>query len=135
MVFTNGVFDLIHPGHVACLEEARAEGGALVVGVNSDRSVRGLAKGRDRPLMPEDQRLRLVAALDAVDRVVAFDEPTPLELIRSLGPDILVKGGDYRPSEVVGADWVTAQGGRVHITRLVPDISTTALLERLRGTT
>jgi D-beta-D-heptose 7-phosphate kinase/D-beta-D-heptose 1-phosphate adenosyltransferase len=133
VVFTNGVFDLLHPGHIAVLEAARAEGAALIVAVNSDRSARGLGKGPERPVMPEQARARVVAALEAVDCVVLFDDPTPAALIDALRPDVLVKGGDYRPETVVGADTVTARGGRVVIVPLVPEHSTTRIVERLRA--
>ena len=135
VVFTNGVFDLLHVGHVALLEAARAEGGALVVGVNSDASVRGLEKGADRPIVPERERARLLAALACVDCVVLFDEETPLVLIERLRPDVLVKGADYARAAIVGADQVEARGGRVVRVPLVPGASTTALLARLRGKT
>ena len=135
VVFTNGVFDLLHVGHVALLEAARAEGGALVVGVNSDASVRRLAKGADRPIVPERERARLLAALACVDCVVLFDEDTPLALIERLRPDVLVKGADYARAAIVGADQVEAWGGRVVRVPLVPGASTTALLARLRGKT
>jgi rfaE bifunctional protein nucleotidyltransferase chain/domain len=132
VVFTNGVFDLLHPGHVALLEAARAEGEALVVGVNSDASARRLGKGADRPVVPAGARARLVAALAAVDCVVVFDEETPLALIRQLRPDVLVKGADYAPAAIVGATDVEGWGGRVVRVPLVQDQSTTTLLERLR---
>jgi len=127
------VFDILHHGHVACLEAARSLGDALVVGVNTDRSARILDKGLGRPVVPEDARYRVVAALGAVDRVVPFDEATPRELISALRPDILVKGGDYRPEDVVGADIVASYGGHVHITEFVPDGGTSTILERLHG--
>ncbi len=133
VVFTNGVFDLLHVGHVALLEAARAEGGTLVVGVNSDASVRRLEKGTDRPIVPELERARLIAALACVDCVVLFDEETPLTLIERLRPDVLVKGADYARAAIVGADQVEAWGGRVVRVPLVPGASTTALLARLRG--
>jgi len=135
VVFTNGVFDLLHVGHVALLEAARAEGGALVVGVNSDASVRRLEKGADRPIVPQRERARLLAALACVDCVVLFDEETPLALIERLRPDVLVKGADYARAVIVGADQVEAWGGRVVRVPLVPGASTTALLARLRGKT
>jgi D-beta-D-heptose 7-phosphate kinase/D-beta-D-heptose 1-phosphate adenosyltransferase len=135
VVLTNGVFDLLHVGHVALLEAARAEGGALVVGVNSDASVRGLEKGADRPIVPQRERARLLAALACVDCVVLFDEETPLALIERLRPDVLVKGADYARAAIVGADQVEAWGGRVVRVPLVPGASTTALLARLRGKT
>lgn len=131
-MFTNGVFDLLHAGHVALLEAARTEGDALIVGVNTDASVRRLGKGADRPVVAEAERARLVAALAAVDCVVLFDEDTPLELIRSLKPDVLVKGADYAPDAIVGATDVAGWGGRVVRVPLVQGQSTTALLERLR---
>ena len=133
VVFTNGVFDLLHVGHVALLEAARAEGGTLVVGVNSDASVRRLEKGTDRPIVPELERARLIAALACVDCVVVFDEETPLTLIERLRPDVLVKGADYARAAIVGADQVEAWGGRVVRVPLVPGASTTALIARLRG--
>jgi rfaE bifunctional protein nucleotidyltransferase chain/domain len=133
-VFTNGVFDLLHPGHVEYLEAARALGAGLVVGVNSDASVRRLAKGPDRPLFPLEARVRVLAGLAAVDRVVSFEDDTPLTLIRALRPDVLVKGGDYTRATVVGAEFVESIGGHVHIIPLVPGYSTTGLAERLRGT-
>jgi rfaE bifunctional protein nucleotidyltransferase chain/domain len=131
-VFTNGVFDLLHRGHVEYLAEARSLGDCLVVGVNSDASVRRLGKGSDRPLNPLPDRLAVLAALAAVDLVVPFEEDTPLELIRLLEPDVLVKGGDYTEATVVGADLVRRSGGRVVIIPLRPGFSTTRLLERLR---
>ncbi len=133
MVFTNGVFDLLHPGHLALLEAARAEGDALVVGVNSDASVRRLGKSPDRPIVPEAARARMLAGFAAVDCVVLFDEDTPLALIESLSPDVLVKGADYTRAQIVGADFVEAHGGRVVRVQLVPDQSTTRLVERLRA--
>jgi D-glycero-beta-D-manno-heptose 1-phosphate adenylyltransferase len=133
VVFTNGVFDLLHPGHVELLEAARAEGDALVVGVNSDASVRLLGKGPDRPVTSEAGRCRVLAGLTAVDCVVLFDEPTPLRLIQALAPDVLVKGADYSRDRIVGADWVEARGGRVVQVPLTPGFSTTALVERLRA--
>lgn len=132
VVFTNGVFDLLHVGHVTLLEAARREGDALAVGVNSDASVRRLAKGTDRPLVPEGDRARLLAALACVDCVVLFDEGTPLALIERLRPDVLVKGADYARDAIVGADEVEAWGGRVVRVPLVAGYSTTRLLERLR---
>src|SRR5436309_13148581 len=112
VVFTNGVFDLLHVGHVTLLEAARAEGGALVVGVNSDASVRRLGKGTDRPVVPGQERARLLAALACVNCVVLFDEETPLALLRRVRPDVLVKGADYARAAIVGADQVEGGGGR-----------------------
>src|SRR3954468_19979739 len=124
VVFTNGVFDLLHPGHVELLEAARREGGSLVVGVNSDASVRRLGKGPDRPVAGEAARARVLAGLAAVDCVVLFDQDTPLELIQALAPDILVKGADYPRNRIVGADWVEARGGRVVRVPVVAGFST-----------
>jgi rfaE bifunctional protein nucleotidyltransferase chain/domain len=132
-VFTNGVFDLLHPGHVELLEAARCEGDLLIVGVNTDASARRLDKGPGRPVSHERARARVVAGLAAVDCVVLFDEDTPLELIRALEPDVLVKGADYSRDRIVGADWVEARGGRVVRVPVVPGFSTTALVERLRA--
>jgi rfaE bifunctional protein nucleotidyltransferase chain/domain len=134
VVFTNGVFDLIHPGHVQLLESARHEGNALIVGINSDASVRRLGKGTQRPVMPEAARARVVAGLASVDCVILFDGDTPLELIQSLAPDVLVKGADYPRASIVGGDWVEARGGRVVRVPLVNGFSTTSLVERLRAT-
>jgi D-beta-D-heptose 7-phosphate kinase/D-beta-D-heptose 1-phosphate adenosyltransferase len=127
------VFDLLHPGHIEVLEQARALGGSLVVALNTDASVRRLGKGPSRPIVGERDRARVLAALESVDCVVLFDEATPLELIELLQPDVLVKGGDYRPDTVVGADAVRARGGRVEIIPLVPNHSTSQLVERLRA--
>ncbi len=133
MVFTNGVFDLVHPGHVAVLEAARSEGDALIVAVNSDASARSLAKGQGRPVADQESRARVLAAFAAVDCVVIFDEPTPARVIGELLPDVLVKGGDYDPVNVVGGDTVRARGGRVVIVPLVSGQSSTRLVERMRG--
>ena len=133
VVFTNGVFDLLHPGHVELLEAARTEGAALVVGVNSDASVRRLGKGADRPLASQVARARVLAGLAAVDCVVLFEEDTPQSLIEALVPDVLVKGADYARDAIVGADWVEARGGRIVRVPLVQGFSTTSLVERLRA--
>jgi len=132
-VFTNGVFDVLHVGHIALLEAARAEGQALIVGVNDDASARRLGKGSDRPHVPAAERARLLAALDAVDCVVVFAEETPLELIRALHPDVLVKGADYEPAQIVGAPEVLGWGGRVVRVPLLPGRSTTDLVNRIRS--
>jgi D-beta-D-heptose 7-phosphate kinase/D-beta-D-heptose 1-phosphate adenosyltransferase len=132
IVFTNGVFDLLHPGHVDVLVGARAQGDALVVGVNSDASVKRL-KGPDRPIRSEGERAYVLAAIEAVDAVTLFDQDTPLELIRLLRPDVIVKGGDYTPETVVGANDVRGRGGDVVIIPLTPGHSTTSTIERLRG--
>jgi D-beta-D-heptose 7-phosphate kinase/D-beta-D-heptose 1-phosphate adenosyltransferase len=131
VVFTNGVFDLIHPGHVDVLEAARSQGDALIVGVNSDASVRRL-KGESRPVRSENDRAYVLAAMEAVDAVVLFTEDTPIELIRALRPDVLVKGGDYTPETVVGRSEVESRGGRVVIVPLTAGHSTTSIIERLR---
>lgn len=132
VVFTNGVFDLLHPGHVDVLLAARRLGDALVVGVNSDASVRRL-KGASRPVRDEASRCYVLAALAMVDAVVVFEQDTPLELIRALRPDVLVKGGDYTESTMVGADEVRRWGGEVVVVPLSPGHSTTSTIERLRG--
>ena len=134
IVFTNGVFDLLHPGHVELLESARREGAALIVGLNSDASVRRLGKGADRPVTPEAARARVLAGLAAVDCVILFDEDTPLELITRLQPDVLVKGTDYSRDAIVGADLVESRGGRVVRVPLVHGFSTSSIVERLRAT-
>lgn len=131
VVFTNGVFDLVHPGHVAVLWAARREGQALVVGLNSDASVRRL-KGPARPVRQEAERACVVAAFEAVDVVVVFDEDTPQALVELLQPDVIVKGGDYAPETIVGADVVRARGGRVVVVPLVAGQSTTSIIARLR---
>ena len=133
VVFTNGCFDLLHVGHVAYLEEARSLGDALVVAVNTDASVRRLGKGGLRPVNPEADRARVMAALAAVDRVVLFDEDTPLTLLTELQPDVLVKGGDYQMSEVVGREVVLARGGRVLILPFRAGYSTSLLVKRIRA--
>ena len=131
VVFTNGVFDLLHPGHIDILVAARSLGDALVVGVNTDDSVKRL-KGPGRPVRGERERAHVLAALETVDAVVLFDADTPLELIRALMPDVLVKGGDYSVETVVGAGDVIARGGRVVIVPLTPGHSTTSTVERMR---
>jgi rfaE bifunctional protein nucleotidyltransferase chain/domain len=132
VVFTNGVFDLLHHGHIDVLNEARREGAALVVGINSDESVRRL-KGEDRPVRSAPERAYVVAALEAVDAVVIFDQDTPLELVQRIEPDVIVKGGDYSPETIVGADVVRARNGRVVVIPLVPGHSTTSIIEKLRA--
>jgi len=128
-VFTNGCFDILHPGHVALLAHAKRLGHYLMVGVNSDRSVRAL-KGRGRPVQREADRAALLAALTGVDGVFIFDEETPLVVIEALKPDVLVKGGDYKSEDVVGRDAVVASGGRVEIFPLVGDHSSSRLLSK-----
>jgi D-beta-D-heptose 7-phosphate kinase/D-beta-D-heptose 1-phosphate adenosyltransferase len=131
VVFTNGVFDLLHPGHVRYLQAARREGDALIVAVNSDRSVRG-NKGPSRPITPEAERAELVAALDCVAAAVLFDESTPAEIIRQIGPQVLVKGADWAADRIVGRDTVEASGGRVVRVPIEPGWSTTAIIARSR---
>ncbi len=133
IVFTNGVFDLIHPGHIAQLQTARKCGSRLVVGLNSDASVKLLAKGADRPIMDEFARKTVLSELRCVDAVALFDEPTPQGLIELIKPDVLVKGADYRGKEVVGQAFVEASGGRVELVELVEGYSTTAIIERIRN--
>jgi len=133
LVFTNGCFDVLHRGHVTYLAQARALGAALVVGVNSDASVKRLGKGDDRPLNSQDDRMAVLAALQAVDMVVVFDEDTPLELILACRPDVLVKGGDWTPEAIVGAREVQAWGGTVHSIPFLHQRSTTALLNKIRA--
>jgi len=131
IVFTNGCFDLLHPGHIQSLEQARALGDALVVGLNSDKSVREL-KGPGRPVFPELERAEILAALECVDAVVIFDELTPRSVIAALLPDVLVKGGDWPSNQIVGREEVEAAGGRVVSIPVVPGYSTTAILEKIR---
>jgi len=132
VVFTNGVFDLLHPGHVDVLIGARSRGDVLVVGLNSDASVRRL-KGPERPVRGEGERAYILASLEAVDAVTLFEQDTPLELVRLLRPDVIVKGGDYSVDTIVGANEVLARGGDVVIIPLTPGHSTTSTIERLRG--
>lgn len=131
IVFTNGCFDLLHIGHTRYLAEAKGLGDRLVVGINSDDSVRQLAKGTNRPIVPADQRAEVLAALACVDYVTIFEEPDPLALIQALRPNILVKGGDWATDRIVGKEFVEAQGGSVRSIPLVPNISTTALVQRI----
>jgi D-beta-D-heptose 7-phosphate kinase/D-beta-D-heptose 1-phosphate adenosyltransferase len=133
LVFTNGVFDLLHPGHLAQLKSARALGDVLIVGLNSDLSVRKLNKGEDRPLIPQELRKSMLEELRCVDAVVVFDEETPFGLIGAISPDVLVKGADYVGKEVVGQELVEARGGRVELVPLLPGWSTSDLLRRIRG--
>jgi rfaE bifunctional protein nucleotidyltransferase chain/domain len=131
IVFTNGCFDLLHPGHIGSLEQARALGDALVVGLNSDASVRRL-KGAGRPVLPERERAEILAGLECVDAVVIFDELTPREVIARLLPDVLVKGGDWPGDQIVGREEVEAAGGRVVSVPVVPGYSTTEILRKIR---
>ena len=129
VVFTNGCFDLLHAGHVTYLEKARKQGDLLIVALNTDESVRRL-KGPQRPMNPLADRLLVMASLGFVDRVTWFSEDTPLELIQKLTPQVLIKGADYSVSQIVGADWVIQNGGKVKTVALVPGKSTTALIEK-----
>lgn len=131
IVFTNGVFDLLHPGHVRYLQAARREGDVLVVGVNSDRSVR-VVKGPTRPVVPQEERAEVLAALASVDAVVIFDEETPHAIISRLQPDVLVKGADWPADQIVGRDIVEARGGRVVRVTVETGYSTTEILERAK---
>lgn len=131
VVFTNGVFDLLHPGHIDVLLGARREGAALVVGLNSDASVRRL-KGPTRPVRTEAERAAVLSALEMVDLVVIFPQDTPAELVARLQPDVIVKGGDYSPATIVGADVVRARGGRVVVIPLVPGQSTTGIIAKVQ---
>ena len=133
LVFTNGVFDVLHRGHVAYLARARAEGDALIVAINSDASARRLGKGPDRPLNGEQDRAFVIAALESVDAVVLFGDDTPHALIEALRPDVLAKGADYQLKDIVGADVVTARGGRVVRVPLEPGFSTTNFLKKVTG--
>jgi rfaE bifunctional protein nucleotidyltransferase chain/domain len=133
VVFTNGVFDLLHPGHVRYLQAARAEGDALIVGVNSDRSVRAI-KGPSRPITPELERAEIIAALACVDASVIFDQDTPAEIIRSLQPDVLVKGADWAADAIVGRDTVEARGGRVVRIPVEQGWSTSGIIEKIQKT-
>jgi D-beta-D-heptose 7-phosphate kinase/D-beta-D-heptose 1-phosphate adenosyltransferase len=132
VVLTNGCFDLLHPGHLALLEGARAQGDVLVVAINSDRSLREL-KGPGRPLTPAAERAEILLALEPVDRVVVYDDPTPEAVIRALLPDVLVKGADWALTDIVGRDVVEAAGGRVVRIQLLSGYSTTALVEHIQN--
>lgn len=132
VVFTNGVFDLLHPGHVRYLQAARSHGDVLIVGLNSDASVRR-NKGPVRPINPESERAEVVASLACVDGVAIFDEDTPAEIIRRVGPDVLVKGADWPEDQIVGRDTVEARGGVVIREPIAPGYSTSAIVEKVRG--
>jgi len=132
VVFTNGVFDLLHPGHLRYLRDARALGDVLIVAINSDRSVRAI-KGEGRPITPQDERGEVLLALDAVDAVAVFDQETPHAIITAVQPDVLVKGADWGPDNIVGRDVVEARGGQVVRIELAPGFSTTALVEKVRA--
>lgn len=131
IVFTNGVFDIVHPGHIQYLRAARAEGDRLIVAVNSDRSVR-VNKGPTRPILPEQERAELLASLDCVDAVVIFDDLTPADIVNRLQPDVLVKGADWAADAIVGRDTVEARGGRVVRATLLPGHSTSTIVDKIR---
>ena len=132
VVFTNGVFDILHPGHVRYLHAARALGDKLIVAINSDRSVRALAKSPDRPINPQNERAEVLRALACVDEVVIFDEDTPHEIITAIQPDILVKGADWGENAIVGRDIVEARGGKVVRIPLAPGYSTTNIINKIK---
>jgi D-glycero-beta-D-manno-heptose 1-phosphate adenylyltransferase len=133
LVFTNGCFDVLHRGHATYLAQARALGASLVVGVNSDASVKRQGKGEDRPINTEQDRMAVLAALESVSLVILFDEDTPLNLILTCRPDVLVKGGDWKPENIVGSCEVQKQGGTVHSIPFLHERSTTALLKKIRS--
>lgn len=133
LVFTNGCFDVLHRGHVTYLAQARALGASLIIGVNSDASVKRLGKGEDRPINAEQDRMAVLAALESISLVVKFDEDTPLNLILACKPDVLVKGGDWQPADIVGAREVLGWGGTVHSIPFRHERSTTALLKKIRS--
>lgn len=135
LVFTNGVFDVLHRGHVTYLAQARAQGASLIVALNSDASTRRLGKGDDRPINALPDRVAVIASLEAVSAVTWFEDDTPLALIRLLRPDVLVKGGDWKASDIVGADDVRAAGGKVYSIPFLHQKSTTALLTSIRHNT
>ena len=134
VVFTNGCFDLLHPGHIHTLEAARALGDVLIIGLNSDESVR-ILKGPGRPVIPQDERAEILAAMECVDAVVIFDELTPQRVVAALLPDVLVKGGDWPGNHIVGREEVEAAGGKVVLIDVVPGYSTTEILNKIRGET
>lgn len=134
IVFTNGCFDILHAGHVDYLEKAKSLGDFLVVGLNSDESVRRL-KGKDRPINPQNQRKRVLEALKPVDMVVIFEEDTPERLIKEIKPDVLVKGGDWKVENIVGADFVLSYGGEVYTIEFVYDTSTTKIIQKIKNGT
>ena len=132
VVFTNGCFDLVHRGHIHLLRQAKMLGDILIVGLNSDVSVKAI-KGPQRPIMPEDDRIELIAALEMVDYVVAYNEPDPYHVIAAIQPNVLVKGGDWSADKIVGADLVEQNGGRVAVIPYLPGFSTTQIIERIRN--
>jgi len=133
VVFTNGVFDLLHLGHIDYLSKAKDCGDILVVGVNSDISAKRLGKGSNRPITDEKSRSMIIAALQFIDAVILFDEDTPLELIKVVQPDVLVKGSDYKPEDIVGYDVVMAKGGTINTIEFLPGYSTTSIEQKIKG--
>ncbi|NTV29021.1 MAG: D-glycero-beta-D-manno-heptose 1-phosphate adenylyltransferase [Candidatus Omnitrophica bacterium] len=132
VAFTNGCFDILHYGHVSYLEAARKDDSRiLIIGLNSDRSVRAQNKGPERPIVPQSERARVLAALACVDHVVLFNEPTPQKLIETLGPDVLIKGADWKGKPVAGADAVRSKGGRVEFIKYLPGLSTTNIIQKI----
>lgn len=132
VVFTNGCFDILHRGHVHILRQAKANGDLLIVGINSDRSVKSI-KGASRPILPETDRIELIAAMEMVDYVVLFDEPDPYRLIAAIKPNVLAKGGDWSADKIVGADVVAENGGRIAVIPYLQGSSTTEIIERIRN--
>jgi len=132
VVFTNGCFDLLHRGHVHVLREARANGDLLIVGINSDHSVKSI-KGASRPILPQTDRVELIAAMEMVDYVVLFDESDPYQIIAAIKPTVLAKGGDWSAEKIIGADIVAQNGGRVAVISYLPGFSTTEIIERIRN--
>lgn len=130
LVFTNGCFDLLHVGHIRYLQEAKRQGEYLIIGLNSDKSVKNL-KGKNRPIIPEAERAEVLAALHSVDFVILFDEDTPYELIRAVQPDVLVKGGDWKSDDIVGKDIVEARGGKVFSLSFIQGRSTTDIVDKI----
>ncbi len=133
IVFTNGCFDLLHKGHVTYLAEAAELGDMLVVGLNSDASVKKLGKGVNRPIQDQDSRALILASLESVGAIIIFDEDTPVELIKFVQPDVLVKGGDWKPEQIAGYDTVKAKGGEVTIIEFIPGFSTTSIEKKIKG--
>jgi len=131
IVFTNGCFDILHAGHVRYLAAARSEGDVLVVGLNSDKSVKLIKDEKKRPIITQTQRAEVLSALSSVDFVILFDEPDPLKLIQDVRPDVIVKGGDWAEKDIIGADFVKANGGKVVSVSLVPDMSTSIIIKRI----
>jgi len=133
IVFTNGCFDLLHKGHVTYLTQAAELGDKLVLGLNSDASVKKLSKGPNRPIQDQDSRALILASLESISAIIIFDEDTPAELIKFVQPDVLVKGGDWKPEQIAGYDTVKAKGGEVKVIEFVPGYSTTSIEQKIKG--